>query len=60
MFYRTLCDPKVSCDCALLPQDWAEKDDGAWRRRTEGGESDWRRPVPDRCVSLSPNSCFCS
>ncbi|XP_010732843.3 eukaryotic translation initiation factor 3 subunit A [Larimichthys crocea] len=36
-------------------KDWGEKekekDEGGWRRRTEGkegGDSDWRRPVPDR------------
>ncbi|XP_070833576.1 eukaryotic translation initiation factor 3 subunit A [Chaetodon trifascialis] len=29
-------------------QDWGEKEEGGWRKRTEGGDSDWRRPVPDR------------
>nr|XP_015202373.1 PREDICTED: eukaryotic translation initiation factor 3 subunit A isoform X3 [Lepisosteus oculatus] len=29
-------------------QRWADKDEGGWRKRIEGGESDWRRPVPDR------------
>ncbi|TKS85303.1 Eukaryotic translation initiation factor 3 subunit A [Collichthys lucidus] len=35
-------------------KDWGEKeekDEGGWRRRTEakeGGDSEWRRPVPDR------------
>ncbi|XP_077352077.1 eukaryotic translation initiation factor 3 subunit A [Festucalex cinctus] len=28
-------------------KDWGEKEEGGWRKRTEG-ESDWRRPVPDR------------
>lgn len=35
----------------LLLQDWGErgeKDEGGWRKRTEGGDSEWRRPVPDR------------
>lgn len=37
-------------------QDWADKDkekekeEGGWRKRTDGGDSEWRRPVPDRCV----------
>lgn len=30
-------------------QDWGEKDERGWRKSTEGGESEWRRPVPDRC-----------
>ncbi|XP_056147789.1 eukaryotic translation initiation factor 3 subunit A [Lampris incognitus] len=33
-------------------KDWGEKEEGGggggWRKRTEGGESEWRRPVPDR------------
>lgn len=29
-------------------KDFGEKDEGGWRRRTEGGDSEWRRPVPDR------------
>ncbi|XP_039995568.1 eukaryotic translation initiation factor 3 subunit A [Xiphias gladius] len=29
-------------------KDWAEKEEGGWRRRTEGGDSEWRRSVPDR------------
>ncbi|XP_077469094.1 eukaryotic translation initiation factor 3 subunit A [Stigmatopora argus] len=28
-------------------KDWADKDEGGWRKRTEG-ESEWRRAVPDR------------
>ncbi|XP_064172766.1 eukaryotic translation initiation factor 3 subunit A isoform X4 [Anguilla rostrata] len=27
---------------------WPEKEEGGWRKRTEGGESEWRRPVPER------------
>uniref|UniRef100_A0AAX7V7J3 Eukaryotic translation initiation factor 3 subunit A n=1 Tax=Astatotilapia calliptera TaxID=8154 RepID=A0AAX7V7J3_ASTCA len=30
-----------------VPQEEKPKD-GGWRRRTEGGDSEWRRPVPDR------------
>ncbi|XP_068183345.1 eukaryotic translation initiation factor 3 subunit A [Antennarius striatus] len=30
------------------PKDWGDKEEGGWRKRTEGGDSDWRRPVPDR------------
>ncbi|XP_023819386.1 eukaryotic translation initiation factor 3 subunit A isoform X2 [Oryzias latipes] len=33
------------------PRDWGEKgekEEGGWRRRTDGGDSEWRRPVPDR------------
>ncbi|XP_071378693.1 eukaryotic translation initiation factor 3 subunit A isoform X5 [Centroberyx affinis] len=31
------------------PAKWAEKEEGGWRKRTEGGgDSEWRRPVPDR------------
>ncbi|XP_034040198.1 eukaryotic translation initiation factor 3 subunit A isoform X2 [Thalassophryne amazonica] len=29
-------------------KEWGDKDEGGWRRRTDGGESDWRRPVPDK------------
>ncbi|XP_019949185.1 eukaryotic translation initiation factor 3 subunit A [Paralichthys olivaceus] len=29
------------------PKEWGEKEEG-WRRRTDGGDSEWRRPVPDR------------
>ncbi|XP_054456482.1 eukaryotic translation initiation factor 3 subunit A [Anoplopoma fimbria] len=38
-------------------KDWAEKEKdtekeegggGGWRKRTDGGDSEWRRPVPDR------------
>ncbi|KAI1894711.1 hypothetical protein AGOR_G00118560 [Albula goreensis] len=29
-------------------QNWPEKDEGGWRKRTDGGESDWRRPVVER------------
>ncbi|XP_071378692.1 eukaryotic translation initiation factor 3 subunit A isoform X4 [Centroberyx affinis] len=30
-------------------KEWAEKEEGGWRKRTEGGgDSEWRRPVPDR------------
>ncbi|XP_041866391.1 eukaryotic translation initiation factor 3 subunit A [Melanotaenia boesemani] len=32
-------------------KDWGdkgEKEEGGWRKRTEGGESDWRRSVPDK------------
>ncbi|XP_049927019.1 eukaryotic translation initiation factor 3 subunit A [Epinephelus moara] len=35
-------------------KDWGEKEKeeggggGGWRRRTEGGDSEWRRPVPDK------------
>ncbi|XP_041921954.1 eukaryotic translation initiation factor 3 subunit A [Alosa sapidissima] len=30
-------------------KDWAEREDGGgWRKRGEPGESEWRRPVPDR------------
>ncbi|XP_071337467.1 eukaryotic translation initiation factor 3 subunit A [Trachinotus anak] len=29
-------------------KEWGEKEEGGWRKRTEGGESDWRRSVPDR------------
>ncbi|XP_064172765.1 eukaryotic translation initiation factor 3 subunit A isoform X3 [Anguilla rostrata] len=29
-------------------QPWPEKEEGGWRKRTEGGESEWRRPVPER------------
>ncbi|XP_060781247.1 eukaryotic translation initiation factor 3 subunit A isoform X1 [Neoarius graeffei] len=28
-------------------KDWAEKDEGGWRRRTETNDSEWRRPVSD-------------
>ncbi|XP_051935893.1 eukaryotic translation initiation factor 3 subunit A isoform X2 [Hippocampus zosterae] len=28
-------------------KDWGEKEEGGWRKRTEG-ESEWRRPVADR------------
>ena len=37
----------------LLIQDWGEKDEGGWRKRTEGNDSDWRRPGSDRFVSLT-------
>uniref|UniRef100_W5MU27 Eukaryotic translation initiation factor 3 subunit A n=1 Tax=Lepisosteus oculatus TaxID=7918 RepID=W5MU27_LEPOC len=33
---------------------WADKDEGGWRKRIEGGESDWRRPVPDRSDDDKP------
>ncbi|XP_029377560.1 eukaryotic translation initiation factor 3 subunit A isoform X1 [Echeneis naucrates] len=29
-------------------KDWGEKEEGGWRKRTEGGDSEWRRSVPDR------------
>uniref|UniRef100_H3CBC3 Eukaryotic translation initiation factor 3 subunit A n=1 Tax=Tetraodon nigroviridis TaxID=99883 RepID=H3CBC3_TETNG len=29
------------------PKDWGEKEEGGWRRRTEG-ESEWRRPGADK------------
>ncbi|XP_072247492.1 eukaryotic translation initiation factor 3 subunit A isoform X2 [Leuresthes tenuis] len=31
-------------------KDWSEKDEGGggWRKRTDGGDSEWRRAVPDR------------
>lgn len=35
-------------------KEWSEKEteekkeEGGWRRRTEGGDSEWRRPVPDK------------
>ncbi|XP_037321274.2 eukaryotic translation initiation factor 3 subunit A [Pungitius pungitius] len=33
-------------------KDWAdkegEKEEGGWRKRTDGGDSEWRRSVPDR------------
>ncbi|XP_069045194.1 eukaryotic translation initiation factor 3 subunit A isoform X3 [Lepisosteus oculatus] len=35
-------------------QRWADKDEGGWRKRIEGGESDWRRPVPDRSDDDKP------
>ncbi|KAG7229963.1 hypothetical protein INR49_009683 [Caranx melampygus] len=28
--------------------DWGEKEEGGWRKRTEGDDSGWRRPVADR------------
>ncbi|TRY92234.1 hypothetical protein DNTS_024068 [Danionella cerebrum] len=28
-------------------KDWSEREEGGWRKRGEG-ESEWRRPVPDR------------
>ncbi|KAB5582111.1 hypothetical protein PHYPO_G00183410 [Pangasianodon hypophthalmus] len=28
-------------------KDWGEKEEGGWRRRTETGDSEWRRPVSD-------------
>ncbi|XP_061692863.1 eukaryotic translation initiation factor 3 subunit A [Syngnathoides biaculeatus] len=36
---RTLPDDKA--------KDWGEKEEGGWRKRTEG-ESEWRRPASDR------------
>uniref|UniRef100_UPI0037E72740 eukaryotic translation initiation factor 3 subunit A n=1 Tax=Semicossyphus pulcher TaxID=241346 RepID=UPI0037E72740 len=36
------------------PKDWSEKEtekekeEGGWRRRTEGGDSEWRRSVPEK------------
>ena len=36
----------------LLTQEWGEKEEG-WRRRTEGGDSEWRRAVPDRFVLVT-------
>ncbi|XP_061545794.1 eukaryotic translation initiation factor 3 subunit A [Phycodurus eques] len=36
---RTVPDEKA--------KDWGEKEEGGWRKRTEG-ESEWRRPAPDR------------
>lgn len=37
--------------CYFFTQDWGgEKEEGGWRKRTDGGDSEWRRPVPDRCV----------
>ncbi|MBN3324343.1 EIF3A factor, partial [Atractosteus spatula] len=35
-------------------QRWADKEEGGWRKRIEGGESDWRRPVPDRSDDDKP------
>ncbi|XP_069001291.1 eukaryotic translation initiation factor 3 subunit A isoform X3 [Embiotoca jacksoni] len=36
-------------------KDWGEKEEGGggggWRKRTEGGESEWRRPAPDSSAS---------
>ncbi|XP_027021627.2 eukaryotic translation initiation factor 3 subunit A isoform X2 [Tachysurus fulvidraco] len=33
----------------LMPlQDWGEKEEGGWRKRTETNDSEWRRPVPDK------------
>ncbi|KAM9477346.1 eukaryotic translation initiation factor 3 subunit A isoform 2-T2 [Clarias gariepinus] len=29
-------------------KDWAEKDEGAWRKRTETNDSEWRRPAPEK------------
>ncbi|KAL4641231.1 eukaryotic translation initiation factor 3 subunit A isoform X2 [Arapaima gigas] len=29
-------------------QNWSEKDEGGWRKRTGDGDSEWRRPVPER------------
>lgn len=34
----------------FLLQDWSEKEEGGWRKRTEGNDREWRRPVADRCV----------
>uniref|UniRef100_A0A668VYI6 Eukaryotic translation initiation factor 3 subunit A n=1 Tax=Oreochromis aureus TaxID=47969 RepID=A0A668VYI6_OREAU len=31
-----------------VPQEEKPKEEGGWRRRTEGGDSEWRRPAPDR------------
>ncbi|KAM9847541.1 eukaryotic translation initiation factor 3 subunit A [Aulostomus maculatus] len=30
------------------PKDWSEKEEGGWRKRTDGNDSEWRRPVADR------------
>uniref|UniRef100_A0A8C4T3I9 Eukaryotic translation initiation factor 3 subunit A n=1 Tax=Erpetoichthys calabaricus TaxID=27687 RepID=A0A8C4T3I9_ERPCA len=34
-------DKSFSKDTA---QRWPDRDDGGWRKKTEGGDSDWRRP----------------
>ncbi|KAM6915856.1 eukaryotic translation initiation factor 3 subunit A [Xenentodon cancila] len=29
-------------------KDWGEKDEGGWRKRSDGTDSEWRRPVGDK------------
>lgn len=44
------CDQNVitwSLRCLLFVQDSGEKEEGGWRRRTEG-DSEWRRPGADK------------
>nr|XP_020457078.1 eukaryotic translation initiation factor 3 subunit A [Monopterus albus] len=48
---QPLSGPDVLAQCVLIDfliQEWGEKEEGGWRKRTEGGDSDWRRSVPDR------------
>lgn len=41
---------KIKCTetIILLQQEWGEKEEGGWRRRTETNDSEWRRPVADK------------
>lgn len=56
-FERSQCNGTMFL-YVLLTQDWAEKEEGGWRRRTEGGDSEWRRSVPDRCVLVAQLNFF--
>lgn len=43
--------PVCSNQNILSIQDWGDRDEGGWRRRVEGGDSERRRPVPERFVT---------
>lgn len=42
--------PICSNQNILSIQDWGDRDEGGWRRRVEGGDSERRRPAPERFV----------